>query len=134
MTHWATTYLGKSWSAGESGPDAYDCWGLFRQVQAAHYGREVPLVPEVDVGDILAVARAMRDHDERGRWREVPQPADGDGVLMAHARYPSHVGVWIDVGGGGVLHAVSGAGVIFSSLSSLRLAGWGRILFYRAAS
>lgn len=123
--HWATDYIGLPWVA-----EKRDCWAFFRAIQADHYGIVVPVI-DVDAMDLHAVARAFRDHDERASWAEVSEPQDGDAVLMAHARYPSHVGVWIDVDGGRVLHCQQGAGVVCSSREALRLSGWGRVSFYR---
>lgn len=128
--HWAVAYLGKPWVGGGRGPLAYDCWGLARAVQSAHYGRELPAIEPANYG-LKACALTMRDHPERARWEVVDTPADGDLVLMAHARHLSHVGVWLDVDGGGVLHALQGAGVVFARLSALRDTGWGRIEFLR---
>lgn len=130
MTHWANQYIGRPWENGAQGPDAFDCWGLARFIQREHFARDLPAV-DVDAMDILAVAREIKGNGERTKWSLVDTQADGDAVLLAHARYPSHVGVWIDVDGGGLLHCVKGPGVIFSTLSALRLAGWGHIEFYR---
>lgn len=132
VTVWEQRYLGRPWVRGARGPEAFDCWGLVRAVQAEIYGRVCPDV-DIDGLDVAAVARAFQHHPERARWRAVEDAAEGDCVLMAHARYPSHVGVWLDVDGGGVLHCLRHAGVVFSSLQSLRHERWGRIEFYRYA-
>lgn len=123
--HWAEQYIGQTWEAG-----TYDCWAFFRAVQRQQFGRHVPLV-SVDATSLRDVAEAFRDHPERGAWHEVETPAEGDAVLMAHARYPSHVGVWVAVDGGGVLHCQKGCGVVFSSPQALRRAGWGHVRYYR---
>ena len=133
MTHWSEQYRTHTWQAGASGPHAWDCWSFFRTVQARHYGRAVPEVG-VDAADIHAVARAFISHGERARWLEVDAPQDGDAVLMAHSRYPSHVGVWLAVDGGGVLHCQSGAGVLFTPRNRLAVSGWPRVNFYRPAA
>lgn len=130
MTHWAVQYIGRPWVNGAQGPDEFDCWGLVRFIQREHFGRTLPAV-DIDAMDLRDVARALQAHDERANWSRAESPADGDAVLLAHARYPSHVGVWLDADGGGLLHCVQGAGVIFNTLSALRLAGWGHIEFYR---
>lgn len=131
--HWADAYLDDRWEAGADGPHAWDCWTFFRHVQLAHYGREVPRVG-VDAGDIHAVAHAFGRHEERARWQEVEAASDGDAVLLAHSRYPSHVGIWLEVDGGGVLHCQNGAGVLFTPLGKLAACGWGRVNFFRPIS
>lgn len=130
MTHWAEPYIGRPWESGAQGPDSFDCWGFVRHVQRERFSRELPVI-DVDAGRMRAVIQAFSAHPERDHWMQVDLPAEGDCVLMAHARYPSHVGLWVDVDGGGVLHCVRGAGVVFNSLSALRYSGWGRIAFYR---
>ena len=82
------------------------------------------------ISSIFKVAKEIRDNPERENWKKVGKPKDGNAVLLAHASYPSHVGVWLDIDSGGVLHCVKGSGVLFSSLSNLKLSGWGKIEFY----
>jgi cell wall-associated NlpC family hydrolase len=130
--HWAERYIGLPWESGAQGPAAYDCWALFRYVQQVHYGRSVPFI-NVDAMDVLACARAMEQSDERMRWCTVDVPSDGDAVLMGKGRHPVHIGVWLDVDGGGVLHAQQGAGVLFTRRSALGLMGWQNVTFYRYA-
>ena len=45
--------------------------------------------------------------------------------------YPVHIGVWLDIDGGGVLHAVRHAGVVFQNLAALDAHGWRIEGFYR---
>jgi cell wall-associated NlpC family hydrolase len=130
MTHWAERYIGIPWVNGATGPDEFDCWGFVRHVQRERFGRELPPI-KVDADSIRDVARAFGSHDERASWMQVERPIEGDCVLMAHAKYPSHVGLWVEVDGGGVLHCIRGPGVVFNSLSALRHFGWGRIDIYR---
>lgn len=125
MSHWAVSLIGTPWVNGD-----HDCWVFFRQVQKEHFDVEVPPV-DVDAMNVSAVSKAFRDHDERANWTQVTLPREGDAVLMAHSRFPSHVGTWLDVDGGGVLHCAPKIGVIFSSPQQLQAAGWGRILYYR---
>ncbi|MEQ8694224.1 MAG: NlpC/P60 family protein [Gammaproteobacteria bacterium] len=141
-THWAETYLGIPWSATGEGPArggdggtqdretwSFHCWAFVRHIQERRFGRELPAIPNPT--DVLAIARGFRDHPERKRWVKVCEAKEGDCVLMRQARYPIHVGVWISVDGGGVLHCAEEAGVAFQSLSSLALNGWQVEGFYR---
>lgn len=122
--HWASKYIGLPWSATGEGPDSFHCWAFVRHVMAEHFGRQVPAIPYTE--DLLDLAREFRDHPERGRWHEVA-PAEalpGDAVLLRQARYPIHIGVWLEVDGGGVLHCSRDSGVVFQRLAALRLNGW----------
>jgi hypothetical protein len=121
---WAGNYIGLPWM-----PPQRDCWSFFREIQETHYDRHVPIM-DVDPNDLRAVATLFAHHPERLRWVQVDQPNDGDAVLMARAKHPVHVGVWLDVADGRVLHCAQGSGVLCQPLESIRLAGWGQIRFY----
>ncbi len=127
--HWAETYIGIPWSATGDGPTSYHCWAFVRHIQKRHFGRDLPGIPNPE--DVLAIARGFRDHPERQRWEHVDSPENGDCVLMRQARYPIHVGVWLDADNGGVLHCSQEAGVAFQTLNSLALNGWSVEGFYR---
>jgi cell wall-associated NlpC family hydrolase len=127
--HWAEQYIGVSWSATGEGPDNFHCWSFVRHIQKKHFGRILPGIPNPE--DVLAIARGFRDHPERKRWDSIDIAKDGDCVLMRQARYPIHVGVWLAVDGGGVLHCSQEAGVVFQALPSLDLGGWQVEGFYR---
>lgn len=131
--HWAFRYIGRPWEKGAQGPNSFDCWGFVRHINREHFGVEVPII-DTDADDLRAVIKSMTGDSERSNWLSVTQPKEGDAVLMAHCKYPSHVGIWLDVDGGGVLHCIRGEGVVFSSISSLKICGWGRVEYYRHAS
>lgn len=130
MIHWASAYIGKPWAQGASGPDAYDCYGLVRAVYADVAGIDLPIV-DADGLRTLAAARAMRDYADYGQWFEPADVRELDVVQMGHARHPHHVGLWLDADGGGVLHSVAGAGVVFQRTPQLALHGWHRLNRYR---
>ncbi len=131
--HWASQYIGLPWSAQGEGPDAFHCWAFVRHIQAEHFGRPLPEIPNPE--DLLTLAKAFRDHPERRRWDLVGEAAGGDCVLLRQARYPVHVGVWLDVdangGRGGVLHCSRDSGVVFQRPDALVLNGWKIEGFYR---
>jgi len=115
--------IGRPWIAGARGSEAYDCWGLFLEVQRTQFNRELPEIP-VDASNIKKVLNAFSHHPERQRWQKVKQPTEGDAILMRQSRYPVHIGVWLDIDGGGVLHAVQHAGVVYQTLAALEAHGW----------
>lgn len=130
MTHWAESYLGRPWASGAAGPDAYDCHGVVRAVYRDIFGVVLPVV-DVDALQPLAVRRAMRDYDYSA-WMPLAAPeSEFDVVEMSHGNRPHHVGVWLEVDGGGVLTSVQGAGVIFQNMTSLRQHGWNIVACYR---
>jgi cell wall-associated NlpC family hydrolase len=133
MTHWATPLIGKPWRYGAQGPDAFDCWGFVRHVQATHYG--VPL-PEVEVPSTWpAVRELLEHHSEHRNWVKVDAPEDGDIVMMARSKIPVHVGIALRANAViGVLHCMQPSGVVFHRLPDLRIGGWGGLSYYRRAA
>lgn len=131
--HWAFAYLGTPWVSGGDGTLGFDCYTFMRHIQREHFGIDMPMINAAPENYREVVAN-MRHHDEKSNWQHVTDPREGDSVLMAHAKYPSHAGIYLDVDGGGVLHCVRGQGVVFSSHAALKLSGWSRLEFYRHAS
>jgi len=130
MMHWAFDYLGLPWISGHAGPGSFDCWGLVRHVQKNHFNRELPPVV-VDADNVRAVVNEFTGNSERKNWLEVESPVEGDCLLLSQSKEPTHVGIWLDIDGGGLLHAVQGVGVVFSSRSNLRLLGYNVLGAYR---
>jgi len=129
-------YIGLPWRKDAVGPDAFNCGTFMRHIQLEHFGRVVP-VSFVNEDQLLQVARVIRGAIEKALgngWVEVSGPCHGDVVFMAHVNHPTHVGVWLDVDGGGVIHCARGMGVVFSNFTNLRLAGWGNLTFYHYES
>jgi hypothetical protein len=121
-------YIGIPWVAGAQGPDAYDCMGFFRFLQNRHWGIDVPTIIAPDYDDPTQLVSLFGRHKERGNWTRIDKPENGCAVLV-HA--PMHIGTWIDVDGGGVIHCVRGPGVIFTADSSWPVSGFGRREFFR---
>lgn len=110
-------YIGLPWVAGGRSLSGMDCWGLLRHVQKEHFGVNLPDAPTVEPY-------------RHGEWVQADQPFHGAGVLL-RAGHDPHVGVWLDVDGGGVLHSLRGAGVIFTAAPALRIQGFSKPRFYR---
>jgi hypothetical protein len=121
--------LGLPWRSGAYGPDAFDCLGLVHVVQRDLFGRAttIELAPP---GDVRALMRFVREHDERRKWRAAERPVHGALVEMAESRHPFHVGVWLDIDGGGIVHCARGTGVAFASDLDMRTAGWRRFVYH----
>ena len=119
-------YLGLPWIEGQR-----DCWLFFREIQAKHYGRTVPIV-DVDVMDIRDVIHKV-DVEKKAHWEQIGKPEDGCAVLMSRNRYPVHIGMWLDIDGGKVLHCAQGMGVVFQNRQALKFDGWTGITYWRFA-
>lgn len=124
---WAD-YIGLPWEAGAQGPDAYDCMGFFKFLQARHFAIEVPAIIAPDYDDPARLSALFGAHRERLNWQRIGAPAHGCAVIVHR---PLHVGTWLDCDGGGVLHCVRGPGVIFTLDSAWPVSGFGRREFFR---
>lgn len=122
MSHWAAQYIGLPWEKDAEGPEAFYCWSFFRMVQARHYGRDLPHIP--NPSGLRDIIRLFRDHPEHSRWDRVGQAFDGDGVQMRRGVEPLHIGVWIGDARGGVLHCAQGDGVVYQRPDALAINGW----------
>ena len=129
-THWASDYIGKPWKAGCAGPDAFNCWGLVVDVYRRFYGKTLESIP-VPENNLKALIKTVEVHPERYRWEATSIPKEGDVALLRQSRYPTHVGLWVEVDGGGILHCIQGTGVVFQSLQALELSGWKIENFYK---
>lgn len=125
-------YIGIQYERGAQGPHAYDCGGLVRQIQRAHFGVDMPEVIAPDYDDGMAMVGLIRTQAEAQGWQSVSgDPKHGDIVVI---RRPYHVGVWLDIDGGGVLHAITGASVVWTPDASWRTSGFGRREYLRRRS
>ena len=50
-------------------------------------------------------------------WQPVDAPQEGDAVLMSKGRHVCHIGIWVVVNGGAVLHSIEKSGVVLSRVS-----------------
>jgi hypothetical protein len=116
-------YIGTPWVAGSQGPDAYDCMGFFRHIQRKHFNIEVPQIIAPDYNNPRVLVDLFSSHPERQRWSSLQKPVHGSAVIVRH---PLHIGTWLDMDGGGVIHCVRGIGVIFTHDSSWPSSGFGQ--------
>lgn len=124
--------IGLPWIKGAQGPDAFDCGGLARDCEMALFGRTMPIV-NIDANNPLAIARTIKAHPLYAGWVTAPTPRHGDVVTLYRAVTPAHVGVYLAVDRGGLLHATEECGVRFDPLHVLPALGWGNIRFHRPA-
>lgn len=134
---WINRVIGLPWTEGAQGPGAFDCWGLARATQRELFGRDLPLLAcEADPSKIARdnirdVMRALDNVELRSGWAEVQTPTHGDIAMLSHRKYPSHMGTYLDVDRGGILHVTHEGGVRFEPIPLLRLQGWHRISYFR---
>ena len=125
MSHWSEKYIGEPWVSTEN-----DCWAFVRRVWLEQFQLSVPAV-DVDAHSQLACVRAFSSHEEISNWKQVDTPCDGDGVLIGKNRRPSHVGIYVSIGSGRILHCVQGVGVICQDLQSMAFMGLRPLGYYQ---
>jgi hypothetical protein len=54
-----------------------------------------------------------------GNWQQLTQPEDGCLVLMSSARIWHHIGIWLAINGGRLLHSSEGCGVALNGKNTL---------------
>lgn len=104
--------LGRPYQAGGNGPESFDCYGLARHLQAAFFGRDLPVFTMPAEAGRFAIASAITVHPERARWREIAAPIDGAIAVMARQENGFHMGVFLDLDGGTIVHALEEQGVV----------------------
>lgn len=128
--------IGRPYRIGATGPDAFDCYGLVRHVQAELYAVPMPELPFV-AATTRQQAEVMLGHAERKNWREIQEyeASDGDLVLMGNvAKRDFHLGTFVvpEIAGI-VLHVDHGAGVVADDLPSLRSVGFNYLRLFKRA-
>lgn len=121
--HWCLKYIGNPYDIdGEKG---YNCWTFAREILKEHFNLDVSEIV-YNPHHLLSVAKTISHQKNLPHWSKITgrKRNDGDVVLLSKADTPIHVGVWLNVDGGGVIHCAEGSGVVFSSRSSLNNNFW----------
>jgi len=121
--------IGKPYEPGAQGPDSYDCWGLAKKVQKTLFNREMPSIKDPPT-NLKTLIRFVKNHEARGQWIKSDGPKHGQLVELAHGKNPFHIGVYLDIDGGGLIHSVNPLGVCFDRLATLEAAGWRRFVYH----
>lgn len=120
--HWATAFVGWQYRLGAQGPDLWDCWSFFREVERARFGRTLPALPSPP--NLMAIAHAMPGWASAFGWCATAHPRDGDAVFLSRLTTPTHIGVWVaDLQA--VLHCAEGCGSVLHDARHLSGAQWG---------
>lgn len=98
-------------------------------VERALANRPVPWITDPPAA-VRPLISFVLHHPHRAAWTPVSAPAHLCLVEMAHHKHPWHIGVFLDVDGGGVLHTREKAGVAFDSLLKLDILGFRHLTFH----
>jgi len=112
-------YLNCKWEAGANGPDKYDCHHLVIEIKKKFYNQQLPSV-EVNANNLFSVIKAIKKNKVWNDFVKLDKPEDGCIVKMFSAEQPNHIGIYIKMDSGGVLHCSQRWNVSFDSVFNLR--------------
>ena len=128
---WVMPLMPARWVANARGPTEFDCWGLVCHVYKTQFAITLPEYLEIQPDERVRVAKAMTTDTGAPPWQRVDKPAHGDLVGLSGNKAVHHVGVFLDVDGGAVLHISSSSGVRCQRLNQLKHLGFHNIQFFR---
>ena len=115
---WIDDYLGKAFQELSYGPDTFDCYGLVWHVSQHQAGVTLPRFDDIEYQAARINAEVCHQASLQD-WLKVDQPQDFDVVVLRKAGESNHVGIWLEVDGGKVLHATRRNGVICTDPGAL---------------
>jgi hypothetical protein len=125
--------IGKPYKRGGAGPVEYDCYSLTRHLQATFWSREMPVFETPAEAGRFALAAMISRHPERQRWHRVERPEDGAIVSMAKQEMGYHMGTYLEMDGGLLVHTLETSGVVADKMFALAAFGWRNLKFYLPA-
>lgn len=114
---------------GGKGANEFDCYKFFKLTQKILFGRDLPDITLEEGDSIGTWVKLVLEYRTKLNWFQIDKPVHGCAVEMTHSKLPYHIGTWLSVNEGGVLHCTRGAGVAFSSLQELKISGWYRLVY-----
>lgn len=111
-----------------------NCWHLVQRCQKQVFDRDLPpvLIRPDNMRELMGMMELRKTYQG---WEEVPEPQHGAVVFMTKGGHEisnaaCHVGVWLDLDGGGILHTDEPQGVSFESTAALKARNWGDFAFH----
>lgn len=135
----ALFHAGIAHELGARGPRKFDCYAMMQLVQLWLFGRETVEARLGEDANRKAVLDAISTHEARRLWKPVSlasggKPVHGDIVSMTHVREPFHIGTFLDIDRGVILHCASITGLAVDDRAALIAGGWNNLRFYRWAA
>ncbi len=127
--HEIAKYIGLKWGLGASGPDAYDCHHLVIELQKKIYNKELPSVA-VNAASLRDIVKKISKDKVWDRFEKIDSPEDGCIVKLFTAVNPDHIGLYIDIDGGGIIHSLRHTGVVFDTVFILQKT-YSKLEFFR---
>jgi len=136
-TSWIAEYMTTPYVAGgrELGV-GLNCWGLIVCVYRDQLGIELPSYIIGDADLAAATVNGVTDCDMvllggGSGWSLVDDPKTFDMVMMTKSSTCHHVGLYLDIDGGCILHACEGIGGIVQRVSNIHPTTWKKLTYHR---
>jgi hypothetical protein len=115
--HWMYEYFDRDWTY------EYDCFAHFAEVQKDHFNvNELHTLQHIpEVLNYGAALDYVKTHDEvEAMWQKVDTPKHGDAIVFGGGTMKFHIGTYLEIDAGGVLHCEFGRGVMFTPMVTFR--------------
>ena len=109
-------------TGGGSIEEGFDCWTLLKDIYKHQLNVEIPDLPHININDVYSLRENITNEKAiRSDWLLLDSPVNLCAVAMSKFnRCVHHVGVFIDIDGGKVLHTSPGIGVSFVKLNIIK--------------
>ena len=133
MTHeelaFVNSLIGLPYKKGAQGQEEYDCWGVAAVIEQRLFGRTMPPISDPPE-NIRELMEFVVEHPVRKLWKMIDGPVHGSLVEMSRNRDPFHIGVYLDVDDGGIIHSSNSGGVCWDRQVTLAASGWRRFTYH----
>jgi cell wall-associated NlpC family hydrolase len=124
--HWSHDIVGAPYELGARGPDKFDCWGVVYFKYKTIDGIDIGTYPDLAYKN----ASKLIGQSVQSNWIHIEKPVDGCAVFLAKGMIYTHVGIFCDVDGGILVHAIEGDHVSAMSIHHLSIRGWLKRKYY----
>lgn len=128
IEHWTKKYLKKRWT------EEYNCFSHFCDVQENEYGVDSfdKLTGIENLKGMEDCVRYINEDETFNRfWEKVDHPKDGDAVFFQGGTIDFHVGTFVELDTGGILHCKINRGVMFTRWRTFKQLGIGGFIIMR---
>ena len=125
--HWATDLIGRPWSID------WHCWNLVQDVYRERFQIDLPNYPRVNPlkhRELMLQVGALGT-DQLPEWIELKEPEELCVVAIGRSNVTTHVGLWTEANGGGVVHVQAQSNCTCDSIQRLRRSCWQTIRFFK---
>lgn len=98
----------------------FNCWDFVKMFYERELGIKLPFLMLENL-NLRKQAEVIKTQTAKSYWQELEQSEPNCVCVMRQSKHPIHVGIFIN---NHVLHNIEHIGVVYQSLSSLKLSNW----------